>query len=82
MHTFPFPLDKISWLLCIIAGAEALTFGFALGTGSIWLDGVRCTGNESRLADCLVNPIGVHDCQHWQDAGVRCLDSGAGGMTV
>ena len=46
--------------------------GFGQGTGSIWLDQVACVGTEARLADCPANPIGVHDCSHFEDAGVRC----------
>ena len=45
---------------------------FGQGTGSIWLDQVGCVGTEGRLADCPANPIGIHDCQHSEDAGVRC----------
>ena len=46
--------------------------GFGQGTGSIWLDQVACVGTEARLADCPANPIGTHDCSHFEDAGVRC----------
>ena len=46
--------------------------GFGQGTGSIWLDQVACVGTEGRLADCPANPIGTHDCSHFEDAGVRC----------
>ena len=46
--------------------------GFGQGTGSIWLDQVRCVGTEARLASCPANPIGTHDCSHFEDAGVRC----------
>ena len=45
---------------------------FGQGTGSIWLDQVACVGTEGRLANCPANPIGIHDCQHSEDAGVRC----------
>ena len=58
-----------------IINVGALAFSratFGQGTGSIWLDQVACTGTEGRLADCSANPIGVHDCQHSEDAGVRC----------
>ena len=41
-------------------------------SGSILLDGVNCTGEESQLLECVHNGIGVHDCSHYQDAGVRC----------
>ena len=46
--------------------------GFGQGTGNIWLDQVACVGTEARLADCSANPIGTHDCSHFEDAGVRC----------
>ena len=46
---------------------------FGVGIGQIWLDEVACTGNESRLIDCPANPLGLHNCVHDEDAGVRCL---------
>ena len=43
------------------------------GTGPvIWLDNVQCSGSESRLIDCPANPLGTHNCDHSDDAGVRC----------
>ena len=59
------------WLYII--GSEALSrSAFGAGTGQIWLDDVLCTGSESRLIDCPANPLGSHNCQHPEDAGVRC----------
>ena len=53
-------------------GAVALTSGFSNGVVTIWLDEVNCTGNESRLIDCPAISVGLHDCSHTKDAGVRC----------
>ena len=53
--------------------------GFGEGNGSILLDNLRCSGDEESLLDCLADDdvIGSHDCNHDEDAGVRC-----GGMYV
>ena len=45
---------------------------FGGGSGGIFLDNVYCTGGESRLTDCYHSGIGVHNCDHTEDAGVRC----------
>ena len=69
--------------MCTLYGAEvkpvvptdALAYSSAFygqGTGSIWLDNVQCTGNESRLFDCPANAVGSHNCGHSEDAGASC----------
>ena len=45
---------------------------FGSGRGDIVLDNVVCRGTESSLLECSTNPIGQHNCDHSEDAGVRC----------
>ena len=60
------------------SGAEAALRGGSspAGTGKIWLDEVRCNGNEHSLAQCVHRRWGNHNCDHSEDAGVRCLVPG------
>ena len=52
--------------------AGTTVFFIGQGTGAIWLDNVVCTGNEARLYDCQNTGIGVHNCSHFEDVGIRC----------
>ena len=47
---------------------------FGRGDGTIFLDQVVCSGNESRLFDCRHRGVGVHStsCTPGGDAGVVC----------
>ena len=55
------------------SGTAIGSAGFGQGTGSIWLDSVTCTGNESTLASCSHLGVGVtRDCTHSKDASVIC----------
>ena len=47
-------------------------FGSGAAHQQIWLDNVNCIGTELRLSDCQSNGWGVHNCHHWEDAGVIC----------
>ncbi|XP_071823784.1 neurotrypsin-like [Apostichopus japonicus] len=43
------------------------------GSGRIWLDNVACAESSLSLQDCPKSEIGVHNCNHKEDAGVECL---------
>ena len=52
---------------------EAAEFGE--GYGRIWMDELQCTGSENSLEECMFNGWGIHDCWHFDDAGVHCTDT-------
>ncbi|XP_038069843.1 deleted in malignant brain tumors 1 protein-like [Patiria miniata] len=47
---------------------------FGQGTVPIAMSEVRCTGSESRLTDCSFQTS--HNCDHHEDAGVICIETG------
>uniref|UniRef100_A0A3B4DJJ3 SRCR domain-containing protein n=1 Tax=Pygocentrus nattereri TaxID=42514 RepID=A0A3B4DJJ3_PYGNA len=49
---------------------------FGAGVGPIWLNRVKCRGNEIHLWDCPHSLKDHADCSHSQDAGVTCTGSG------
>ena len=60
-------------IFLVYPGAVAIIYAFPGGTGAIHLDDLHCTGNESRLIDCPHSGVGVQNCGHYEDAGVRCI---------
>ncbi len=55
------------------AGAIAVyDEAYGSGTGLILLDDTFCEGCEYALISCTYAEIGLHDCLHSEDVGVRC----------
>ena len=55
------------------SGTAIGSAGFGQGTGTILLDEVSCSGNETTLARCGNLGLNVTRlCSHGEDAGVRC----------
>ena len=60
-----------------VSGAEAYTRAyFGQGTGAIVLDDVNCdsSGDMTTLLECGHRQLFTHNCNHEEDAGVRCRD--------
>ena len=49
---------------------------YGRGTGPILLDNVNCLGSESSLFLCRHSGVKKHNCDHHEDAGVRCGNVG------
>ncbi|KAK1784260.1 hypothetical protein P4O66_003714, partial [Electrophorus voltai] len=48
---------------------------FGAGEGVIWLNRVKCRGDEIHLWDCSYSLKKHTDCSHKEDAGVTCADA-------
>ena len=49
-------------------------FGAGNNSFPIWMDNVKCRGPEQSIAACRHNGWDTHDCRHYEDAGVVCLN--------
>ena len=61
--------------MCVFVhvGAQAFTGAyFGERYGPIVYDNLGCTGNEKNISQCPGNQIGIHNCDHSEDAGIRC----------
>ena len=54
------------------------TATFGRGEGPIHFDELKCIGTEQHLIDCFHPGVGIHDCSHFEDAGVVCVNTPAG----
>ena len=46
---------------------------YGQGTGTTWMDEVRCQGDEPSLLHCAHNGMGHENCVHSEDASVECV---------
>ncbi|KAI8517426.1 scavenger receptor [Branchiostoma belcheri] len=51
---------------------------FGEGSGDIYMDDLRCSGDESSLFHCTYAGWGVHNCGHHEDVGIVCASTAAG----
>jgi len=72
LHQQVLPRNKTRAHRQIMSSSHFSFSHFGAGTGGILLDNLGCSGFESRLLDCSHPTIGIHNCDHNADAGVRC----------
>ncbi|KXJ07930.1 Scavenger receptor cysteine-rich type 1 protein M130 [Exaiptasia diaphana] len=52
------------------------------GIDPIWLDDVKCNGNESSLDQCKHRGWGLHNCGHIEDIGIICKPARAASLRL
>ncbi|XP_013881582.1 macrophage receptor MARCO [Austrofundulus limnaeus] len=62
-------------VICKMLGFQSVvnTFTASPGSGEVWLDELQCAGTETDIFDCPHNVVGIHNCNHDEDAGVHCV---------
>ena len=56
----------------VFIGVAPLPLIYRRGRGPIFLDNVNCLGTETKLLSCTNSGIGVHNCVHSEDVGIKC----------
>ena len=64
---------QLGFLTALIVYSNAR---YGQGTGPILLDDVTCGGYESSLLSCRHSGVGIHNCNHNEDASVVCGENG------
>ena len=60
-------------MYCLLSVAVPLTAHTVFGTGiGMIVEQVRCSGTEMRITDCTIRDVPDGECNHNEDAGVRC----------
>ena len=55
------------------AAAARYNAFYGEGSGQIWLQDLRCLGNESTIGDCPHDGWGYTSfCDHYEDVGIKC----------
>lgn len=70
--SLPLSTTTLSHYHQCVAAIAAGRAHYGGGTGPILLDNVDCEGTEETLLDCVHNGANVHNCGHYEDAGVLC----------
>ena len=71
-----YEIYKFHTQICSISstGAEEVTPEGQVSSSPIFLDELRCSGDEQSLLDCPtgISEVGLTNCEHSQDVWVRC----------